>query len=307
MMIFILEILYHSSHAMLDWSNSMIQILTHRGLDPSRKNFFKESSIEAFTDQLSRGYGLEFDLQITKDRKVVVTHDQTLERMSNGVDKRRISEVDSNEILAMDFDGSHLATFDQILALINERQVPAAVSAVHLKSNLQNQEDLDLVLVYITASDVAKFYIFDVTIETAQYLKKHIPSLRLAPSVAHPYDIKRYGDAVGGTLLSIEQVLANKELFDGVWLDEWDLMDQNGATKKFYIQEVVDMFKNIGLWVALVSPELHGISPGLLGGEAHPDAKPFEVLAKRLQEMAYLHPDAVCTDYPDYLRGLISH
>ena len=32
-------------------------IITHRGLEPSRSNYFSESSLEAFKDQLSRGFG----------------------------------------------------------------------------------------------------------------------------------------------------------------------------------------------------------------------------------------------------------
>ena len=42
-----------------------MNIITHRGLDPSYQNYYLESSIEAFDNQLNRGFGLEFDLQIT--------------------------------------------------------------------------------------------------------------------------------------------------------------------------------------------------------------------------------------------------
>ncbi len=137
-----------------------------------------------------------------------------------------------------------------------------------------------------------------------KYLKEKNPALRIAPSVALPYDITRYNDVVGKTLLSIGEVLANRDIFDGVWLDEWDLTDADGGMKKLYTREVFDIFQDAGLWVGLVTPELHGTSPGLLGGEAHPDAKPFDVLAKRLAEIVSLKPDAICTDYPDYVQEL---
>lgn len=284
----------------------MTSIITHRGLDPSRENYFAESSVEAFTDQLKRGYGLEFDLRVTKDGKIVVIHDASLKRITAGADEREIRTIDSSEIVAMDFNGSHITTFDHLLDLIEGTQAPDAVSAIHLKIGSQGKDDLDIILSYLEGRDVSKFYIFDTTIETARYLKERNPKLRIAPSVALPYDIKRYNGVVGGTLLSIEEVLANLDLFEGVWLDEWDLTDENGGKKKLYTAEVFKTFKDAGLWVALVTPELHGTSPGLLGGEAHEDAKPFEKLAVRLQEIVDFGPDAVCTDYPDYVRGLAS-
>ena len=44
----------------------MTQIITHRGLDISRENYFAESSVEAFTDQSERGYGLELWLNFLR-------------------------------------------------------------------------------------------------------------------------------------------------------------------------------------------------------------------------------------------------
>lgn len=282
----------------------MLQVITHRGLDPSKTNYFIESSVEAFTDQLDRGYGLEFDLRVTKDEKIVVIHDATLKRITGGTDNREIRTINSSEIVAMDFGGSHITTFDYLLDLLEEKQSPGSVSAIHLKIGSQGKSDLDIILSYLEDRDPSKFYIFDTTVATAKYLKERNPMLRIAPSVALPYDIKRYNSMVGGTLLSIEEVFANRELFAGVWLDEWDFADANGGTKKLYTKEVFDMFHNTGLWVALVTPELHGTSPGLLGGEAHPDAKSFEMLNARLKEIIDLGPDAVCTDYPDYIREI---
>jgi hypothetical protein len=283
-----------------------MEIITHRGLDPSKPNYFAESSAEAFADQLSRGYGLEFDLRVTKDGKIVIIHDANLKRITGGKDEREIRSIDSGEILDMDFDGSHITTFDNLLTMIHEKQAPGAISAIHLKIGSQGKGDLDLILSYLRNADTSKFYIFDTTIATAKYLKEKMPQLRLAPSVALPYDIKRYNGVVGGTLLSVEEVLANLDLFDGVWLDEWDLTDIDGGTKKLYTRAVFDIFQSKGLWVGLVTPELHATSPGLLGGEEHPDAKPFDSLSLRLREIVSFKPDAICTDYPDYVRGLIS-
>jgi hypothetical protein len=67
---------------------------------------------------------------------------------------------------------------------------------------------------------------------------------------------------------------------------------------------VFKILKDEGLKVALVTPELHGTSPGLLGGEAHPDADK-NCLFDRIQEIIDLQPDALCTDYPEEVGKLI--
>jgi len=281
----------------------MIQIITHRGLDPSKKPYFAESSLEAFKDQLARGYGLEFDLQPTRDGSFVVMHDASLKRISGGTDARKISELTLQEILSMRFDGCRLTSFANLLSSISRNQDKGQLSAIHLKHTVQKKAFLDLILSALAQIDSAKFIVFDVKASTAKYLKEHRPGLRLAPSVAHPYDIKRFNGVVGGTLLSVEEAIANRPLFDWVWLDEWDRKDENGKTKTLYNAEVFASLRAAGLKIAVVSPELHGSSPGLLGGEAHEDARTHQMLMNRLRDIIDLQPDAICTDYPDEVKA----
>ena len=262
----------------------MTKIITHRGLDLSRSSYYSESSCEAFADQLDRGYGLEFDV-LEHEGSYIVAHDDDLSRITK--------------------NGCHTISLEGMLALIDEKQDAKAISALHLKSRIQDTQILDQILQLISI-DPSKFIIFDVKIETAKYLKKKNPQLHLAPSVAHPYDIERYNNVVGGTLLSVDEVLANRDLFDWVWLDEWDrAADRSGTRKKSYSKEIFKIFKDAGLGIALVTPELHGTSPGLLGGEAHEDARDHETLMNRISEIVALAPDAICTDYPDEVKTLL--
>jgi hypothetical protein len=281
------------------------KILTHRGLDPSRNPYFAESSREAFANQLARGFGLEFDLRRTKDDRLIVIHDSNLRRISNGKDDREIQDVALAEILAMDFEGCRLMDLPALLQLIKEKQSGGALSALHLKYGSQEPETLDLVLAALQKAEPVPCIIFDVTVETARYLKERDPSLELAPSVAHPYDIARYNAAVGGTLYAIDEILPHRDLFRWVWLDEWDLVDENNGTKHLYTKETFNTLRAAGFSIGLVSPELHASSPGLLGGEAHPDAKDRAMLTKAIKNIVALSPDLICTDYPDLVRGLI--
>lgn len=281
-----------------------LSILTHRGLDPTKKNYFAESSREAFADQIARGFGLEFDLQFAKDGALVVSHDADLERLTRGRDERKIGAVNSAELMEMDFSGCHLVSFMDLLRMIAESLDNRSINAIHIKSRIQEPKHLDKILEQMRGVDVGRFVLFDLKIEAARYLKEKNSGLRLAASVAHQYDIERYNNAVGGTLLPIERVIENKDVYDWVWLDEWDRTDKSGGAKSLYNKETFERFRNAGFQIALITPELHATSPGLLGGEAHQDAATETKLKKRFEEIIALHPDAICTDYPDTMRRL---
>ncbi|MDR3548758.1 MAG: glycerophosphodiester phosphodiesterase family protein [Candidatus Pacebacteria bacterium] len=279
------------------------RILTHRGLDPSQKNYFVESSREVFEDQLARGFGLEFDIRKTKDGGLAIIHDDSLRRISKGSDTRKIGEIPVDELLAMEFDGCHLTDLKTLLAAIRKRQTGDALSAIHLKHATQEPETLDLILEVLKDADPSRFIIFDVIPETAHYLLKRNPALALAPSVSHPYDIQRYGAATGNTLYPIEQIVPLRNIFSWVWLDEWDRSAMNGGTKSLYREETFDVLRRNGFSIAVISPELHASSPGLLGGEAHPDARDRSSLENAIKNILGLKPDIICTDYPDMVRG----
>lgn len=67
----------------------------HRGLHHNKKGV-PENSLKAFRDAVEKGYGIELDVQITKDRVPVVFHDYNLHRIC-GVDKK-ISDLNSEEL-----------------------------------------------------------------------------------------------------------------------------------------------------------------------------------------------------------------
>jgi glycerophosphoryl diester phosphodiesterase len=280
------------------------RVLTHRGLDPSRSAYFAESSREAFADQLAREFGLEFDLRVTGDDGLIVIHDGSLTRISGGADNRKISEIQLVEILAMDFNGSHLADFSYLLRLIREMQPKDALSALHLKYESQGRHTLDLMLATLEMGDPERFIIFDAKIETARYLKHCNPALHIAPSVAHPSDVARYNTATGGTLYTLNEIILHRDLFDWVWLDEWDLPAPGDGVKRLYGKATFDTLRAAGFSIGLVSPELHASSPGLLGNEAHPEARDMATLTEAMKRIITLGPDLICTDYPDLARAL---
>lgn len=280
------------------------KIITHRGLEPDQPNFWSEGSLEAFTDQLNRGFGgIEFDANFTKDDQIIVAHDTRLSRLTDGADTREFaSSVNASEVANFRLPRGRIPLFHEVMELI--RATPGAkTNALHLKGRFQDQKHLNILVTALNDARelLPQIIIFDVKPETARIIKQALPWSRLAVSVAHPYDIERYGNVVGNTLLSMEEALhlAKLGIIEGVWLDEWDLADRDGGKKIFYNSEVFARLRSASLHVYLVTPELHGTSPRLHGGESHPDASSKERLYERIKEIIRLQPDAICTDHPE--------
>jgi glycerophosphoryl diester phosphodiesterase len=292
----------------MDNSIGKKRIITHRGLEPFNPNvIYGESTYEAFQNHLSRGFGgIEFDPNPTKDG-IIVLHDSTLERATGGYNKQLVSEITTEEATKAKLTKKgRIATFQEILDLIKTNN--ATMNAIHLKYHLQTPQMLDRIMEALAPyhDSFNKFIVFDINSDTARVLKKTFPTLRLAPSVAHPYDIIRYTEAVGGTLLTLEEALELKKegLVDGIWGDEWDRTGENGTSKVFYTPELFEKIHAAGMFAALVTPELHGTSPQLLGGESHSDAKNVPMLMERIKEIKSAGADYFCTDHPEEVAKL---
>jgi len=282
-------------------------ILTHRGLEYSKSSFYPESSYEAFKDQINRGFGIEFDCNFAKDG-IFVFHDSSLERISYGRDKRAFKELNLSEIKKIKLRNKNkfgrIADFYEILNLIEIGR--STLNALHLKGKFQNKENVNRLLSTLKEHPLAskKILIFDIKPEIAQYIKSKFPEINLAASVAKEFDIKRYGNLVYNTLLSLKEIIKLREVYDWVWLDEWDTESEYSKEELLNTPETFNILRKFRFNIALVTPELHGTSPSLYGGEFHKHTKDKQVLFKRIKEILKLNPDAICTDYPEELKTL---
>ena len=75
----------------LDWL--IERPIAHRGL--FNRNY-PENSLGAFENAVKNNFGIELDVQFTKDKKVVVFHDDNLKRMTK--DKRNVNELTYKEL-----------------------------------------------------------------------------------------------------------------------------------------------------------------------------------------------------------------
>ena len=98
-----------------------MEILAHRGASGTAP----ENTIAAFKKALIDGCdGFEFDVQQTKDGKIVVFHDWTLERTSNGQGHLRdytleeLKKLDVGSWFSDEFKGEQIPTLEETLDII---------------------------------------------------------------------------------------------------------------------------------------------------------------------------------------------
>lgn len=92
----------------------------HRGLH-NLENGVPENSMRALTLAELAGYGMEFDLQLTKDKQVVVHHDASIKR-SCGVD-RKVAEMTYEELQEYRLFGTEetVPLFREVLSVLDGR------------------------------------------------------------------------------------------------------------------------------------------------------------------------------------------
>lgn len=107
----------------------------HRGLH-SRDMLIPENSLAAFRRAAELGYGMELDVQLSKDGKVVVFHDDTLDRVCGvpgRVDERNFEELLQLRLCKTEYT---IPLFSEVLSVINGR----GPLIVELKSGRRNRE-----------------------------------------------------------------------------------------------------------------------------------------------------------------------
>lgn len=141
-------------------------LYAHRGLHDGNILVF-ENSMAAFRLAVERGYGMEMDLQSTRDGQVVVCHDSNTLRVC-GVDAE-IWQTDYADLPPLP-DGTPIPLFADFLELVDGR-VPVIIEIKYYKLYLQTVRD---------ALQILKGYRGDFCLESfhptiVRYLRKHAP------------------------------------------------------------------------------------------------------------------------------------
>lgn len=94
-------------------------MVAHRGLFTPKEQTVPENSMAAFKAAIDKNYGIETDLRFTKDKEVVLFHDNTLKRMC-GCDMK-VSDLTLEELKAFTLANSdeRIPTFKEFLSLVD--------------------------------------------------------------------------------------------------------------------------------------------------------------------------------------------
>ncbi|MCS7459187.1 glycerophosphodiester phosphodiesterase [Paenibacillus doosanensis] len=117
-------------------SDDSLVVAAHRGL----KCDYPENTLLAFQKALEAGVDMiEFDLRRSKDGKVMVIHDETVDRTTNGTGKvgdltlAELKRLDAGGWFGPSFEGLKIPAFAELLELL--RAYPEVLLNVEIKSS----------------------------------------------------------------------------------------------------------------------------------------------------------------------------
>ena len=158
----------------------MNKIIAHRGVFDNKS--VPENSMLSFKNAIKYNYPIELDVQLTKDNKLVVFHDDNLLRMT-GYDKL-LQESNYFEIsnLKLLNTNEKIPTFSDVLKLINNR----VFLDIEVKNTKRINETCDLLmkeLINYSNYSIKSFNPFIV-----RFIKKNYPSVRCGYLISSKYN-----------------------------------------------------------------------------------------------------------------------
>ena len=105
--------------------------IAHRGLHNEK---FTENGLKAFQNAIDHGVAFEFDIHLTKDKQLVVCHDESLKRTTGKggiIEDLTLKEIKDNYRL---LDGGEIPTLQQVYDL-NKERVPMVIELKVFRKN----------------------------------------------------------------------------------------------------------------------------------------------------------------------------
>lgn len=105
--------------------------IAHRGLHNEK---FTENGLKAFQNAIDHGVAFEFDIHLTKDKQLVVCHDESLKRTTGKegiIEDLTLKEIKDNYRL---LDGGEIPTLQEVYDL-NKEKVPMVIELKVFRKN----------------------------------------------------------------------------------------------------------------------------------------------------------------------------
>lgn len=121
----LLGLLYYGSYFVLNGQPAAYpQLIAHRGAHRGQSGNLPENTVAAFRKAVELGTDwLEMDVQMSKDGQLVVIHDETVDRTTNG--SGRVADLTLAELRALDAgNGERIPTFKEVIEFARAAGVP---------------------------------------------------------------------------------------------------------------------------------------------------------------------------------------
>jgi glycerophosphoryl diester phosphodiesterase len=103
-------------------------VLGHRGA----RHAAPENTLRAFELARTEGAdGVELDVRLDRDERVIVLHDRTLERVSQRTETRDVELLGASELARVSLEGERVPLLAEVLAWARERQLRVNVELKH--------------------------------------------------------------------------------------------------------------------------------------------------------------------------------
>lgn len=159
--------------------------IAHRGLLRDAP----ENTLPAFAACLDLGFGFELDIRTTNDGELVVLHDDSLARTTNGgnrsirdVSMAAAAQLDAGSWFDSAFANTRIPTLEQVLALVAERKTGPTIIALNVKQ-LTREGERKLVAVVEKYELLDDSFAFDQSDDVSRRLKELNPQFRIGQNV----------------------------------------------------------------------------------------------------------------------------
>ncbi|MBT4665694.1 MAG: hypothetical protein HOB63_04195 [Opitutae bacterium] len=160
-------------------------LIGHRGLPQHAP----ENTLPAFASCLELGMGFELDIRTTRDGKLVVLHDATLVRTTNGPNRplseftwKQLQEFDAGSWFDPRFTGVRVPSLEETFALVRERKRHPTLLALNVKGITRDGER-ELVRLLEKFKLFKESFAFDQGDECSERLKALDPRIRIGRNV----------------------------------------------------------------------------------------------------------------------------
>ena len=155
----------------------MLNLIAHRG---NNNNLYPENSSLGIISSLKENYikGVEFDVRLTKDKKLVIIHDFTINRTSNG--HGIVKNMTLKQLREYDFGNENysfkIMTLEQLLKQIRSNKI-IVIEIKH--EGLNYKEMANRVMKVIKSYKKLNIYITGFSYKLTNYLKNKYPNYKI--------------------------------------------------------------------------------------------------------------------------------